>query len=210
MLDAVLNAQGLAAYTIVFALLLASAFGLPIPEDLSLIAAGILVHSDRVYVLPMAVICYVGLVLGDVVIYRLGRLAGPAVFRRRWTRRYVTATRLQIIRHNLERRTFATILVARHLFYLRTVTFLLCGAVRVNFLRFLLADGVAALVTTPLMMGLGYLFAEHYEALFGYIKQVKILLVVLGVIVGCAILVLYLRSRHDTYEDELEVPGTDQ
>jgi membrane protein DedA with SNARE-associated domain len=187
MLDYILNSQGVGAYIIVFVLLLAGAFGLPMPEDIALIGAGFLVHFQRADALVMALVCYVGIVLGDVVIYRIGYIAGPTLFRKRWFRKYVTSTRLEWIRSNLERRTFVTIFVARHLFYLRTATFLVCGAVRIQFPRFLVSDLVAALITTPLMLFIGYLFAEHSDQLWVWVKQVKTFLLLFGLLLLAAV-----------------------
>ena len=206
MLDTLMNAHGLAAYLLILAVLLGSAFGLPVPEDLSLIIAGVLVASDNATLWIMVLVCYFGILAGDLIIYRVGWMAGPRLFRKRWFKRYLTSTKLQTLRANLERKTFFTIFLARHLFYLRTVTFLVCGAVRVSFPRFLLADALAALITTPLMLGLGYLFAEHYEHLIGLVKQVKLALVALG-IVGA--LYLYRRFIHDA-EDPAEVEEAEE
>jgi membrane protein DedA with SNARE-associated domain len=115
----------------------------------------------------------------------------------------MTSSKLQGLRANLERKTFLTIFVARHLFYLRTITFLVCGAVRVSFTRFLVADAIAALITTPLMLGIGYLFGQHYDQIVEIIKQVKVLLVVGGV--GVAVY-LYFRFRQkvESHAEEAE------
>jgi membrane protein DedA with SNARE-associated domain len=195
MLDAILNFSGVFAYLAVFAVLVASAVGLPFPEDLSLIGAGILVAFGRANLYVMALVCYLGIMVGDLIIYRLGWISGPALFRRRLFRRLLTAKRLKQIRNGLERRTFATILVARHLFYLRTATFLVCGAVRVSPTRFIIADAVAALITTPVMMGLGYFGAQHHEAVLQHLSQLKIVLVVLGVLAALALYLRYLHRR---------------
>ena len=192
MLDALLAAHGLAAYLLVVATLLGSAFGLPFPEDLSLIIAGVLVASENAELWIMALTCYLGILVGDLIIYRLGWMTGPRLFRKRWVKKYMTASKLQGLRANLERKTFVTIFIARHLFYLRTITFLVCGAVRVSFVRFLVADAIAALITTPLMLGIGYLFGQHFDHIVEIIKQVKLLLVLAGV--GVAIY-LYFRFR---------------
>lgn len=189
MLDFVLNTHGLVAYLTILASLLAGAFGFPLPEDLSLISAGILIHLDKAELWIMAATCYVGILTGDLIIFRIGWMAGPALLRKRWVRRYMTAKKLHSIRQGLERRTFSTILFARHLFYLRTATFLVCGTVRMSFIRFILADAVAALITTPVMLGLGYFFAQHYDTMLAYMHQVKIALILVG-IVGAAYLIL--------------------
>ena len=201
MLDTLLNAHGLAADVLVFAVLVGSAVGLPVPEDVSLIVAGILVGSENAHLFTMLITCYAGILVGDLVIYRVGWISGPRLFRKRWFKRYLTSTKLQSLRNNLTKKTFLTIVVARHLFYLRTVTFLVCGAVRVPFSKFLIADSIAALITTPIMVGLGYVFAEHYDTLLMWVKQVKLLLVLVGI--GLAMyFVLRFMKHADSRDDE--------
>jgi membrane protein DedA with SNARE-associated domain len=90
-----------------------------------------------------------------------------------------------------------TILIARHLFYIRTATFLMCGAVRISFARFVIMDAIAALITTPLMMGIGYIFANNYDAILKYLRDVKFFLLAIGLFVGFFILRRYRRSRSE-------------
>ncbi len=198
-----LASNGLVAYLIIIAILLGSAFGLPVPEDLSLIIAGILVASQNAELWIMLLTCYFGIIAGDLIIYRLGWITGPRLFRKRWVKRYMTSAKLQSLRSNLERKTFLTIFVARHLFYLRTITFLVCGAVRVSFTRFLLADAIAALITTPLMLGIGYLFGHHYEEIVGVMKQIKLFLVIIG-IGGATYLYFRFRKKVESHAEEAE------
>lgn len=202
MVDALLNAHGVVAYILIFATLLGSAFGLPVPEDLSLIIAGLLIASENAHLWLMAITCYCGILIGDLIIYRVGWITGPKLFRKKWFKKYLTSTKLQTLRGNLTRRTFLTIFLARHLFYLRTVTFLVCGAVRVPFSRFLIADSIAALVTTPLMIGLGYFFHAHYETLLAWVKQIKLLLVILGVLVAIYLVARFMRQARSQEEED--------
>jgi membrane protein DedA with SNARE-associated domain len=119
----------------------------------------------------------------------------------------MTSSKLQSLRANLEKKTFLTIFVARHLFYLRTITFLVCGAVRVSFTRFLIADAIAALITAPLMLGIGYLFGQHYDHIVSIVKQVKLLLVLVGV--GIAVY-LYVRFRNKVESHAEEAEESDE
>ncbi len=213
MLDYILTSHGVVAYLLVFGVLIISSLGAPIPEDLTLIVAGIISHHEHVDTFVMGAVCYLGIVTGDLIIYRIGWLAGPALFRKKWFRRHLTTHRLQLIRENLHRRTILTIMVARHLFYIRTATFLMCGAVRLSFTRFLIIDACAALVTTPVMMGIGYLFADNYQHIIELIQQVKFGLVGLGVVLLAYVLLRRMRgTAHrplDTEEIE-EYPGQNQ
>lgn len=204
MVDLILSSHGLVAYLVVFGILVASSLGLPVPEDLTLIVAGIISNLEQVNVWLMAVICYLGILAGDLLIYRVGWLAGPALFRKKWFRRHLTTRRLHLIRENLHKRTILTILVARHLFYIRTATFLMCGAVRLPFARFFLIDACAALITVPIMMGLGYLFANNYQLIMAYMRQIKIGLVIVGLIALVYVIIRYRRKSTDADEDDCE------
>jgi membrane protein DedA with SNARE-associated domain len=178
-----------------FGMLLGSAFGLPIPEDLALIIAGFWISSGDADAVAMVLVSYLGVLAGDLIIFRAGTMAGPRIFRKRWIRSRLNARRLRWIRRGLSERAFLTVLVARHIFYLRTVTFLLCGAVRMPFARFLLADAVAAVITVPLVIGLGYLFGDYQDELLMMVRRAKYTIGAIAFLVGSYIAVRYLQRR---------------
>jgi membrane protein DedA with SNARE-associated domain len=205
MVDLILAANGLFAYLLVFAALMAGSIGIPAPEDLTLIAAGVLCSLDQVNTLIMGLTCYFGLILGDLVIYRIGWMTGPTLFRKKWFRRHISTKRLEVMRTNLHKRTMLTILVARHLFYIRTATFLMCGAVRISFVRFVVMDAIAALITAPLMMGIGFIFAHNYETIVRWVRDLKFVLVGLGILTALFLYRRYRRSKDEVDDSESEV-----
>ena len=161
-------------YMLLFGALMGGAIGLPIPEDLPLIAAGVLAEQGNITA-PMALlICYFGVVTGDLIVYFIGRKLGPSIFDHRWFKKRFPKKKIIKLRKGLERRGLFMIFVARHLFYLRTATFLTCGAVRMNFVRFVIADACAALVSVPLMIWIGYLCSEHYDRALHYVDEAKL------------------------------------
>ncbi len=208
MVDLILGAHGFIAYVLVLVALLAGSIGVPAPEDLTLIAAGVLCSLAQVNTWVMVITCYLGLLIGDLIIYRIGWMTGPTLFRKKWFRRHISTKRLQAMRTNLHKRTMLTILVARHLFYIRTATFLMCGAVRISFARFVIMDAIAALITTPLMMGIGYAFANNYESIIKWVRDLKFVLVALGLVAAFFILRHYRRPRSES-EDQFEVDDGD-
>lgn len=195
MQDWLLLQSGIVTYVALFLLLMGGAIGLPIPEDIPLILAGILVHRGQADLQLIFVICYVGILLGDIIIYFVGRRIGPAIFNKPWVRARMSDSKIKWVRLRLEKRSLVTIFIARHLFYLRTVTFLTCGAVRMHFTRFLLADAVAALVSAPIMIAIGYLGSERYEEIVHFLRQVKYLSVVLGILALCVGIYIYRRKK---------------
>jgi membrane protein DedA with SNARE-associated domain len=59
------STTGLAAYGLVFAILLAAGFGLPLPEDIPLVMGGVLVHRGQADLATMIVVGYLGIIVGD-------------------------------------------------------------------------------------------------------------------------------------------------
>ena len=169
----ILFQQGTLIYLGLFLALLGGAIGLPIPEDAPLIVAGYLMHRGDVALQPVFIVCYSAIILGDIIIFWVGRKFGTALFRRPWFQTRKTQHRIKKIKIRLERQGFLMIFVARHLFYLRTITFLTCGAVRMRFRAFIIADLIAALVSVPLVLWLGYVFAENSERLYALIAKAQ-------------------------------------
>ncbi len=182
-------------YLILFLLLIAGAIGFPIPEDLPLVLGGIVAHRGSVDPRLVVVISYAGVVLGDLIIFFIGRRLGPSVFEKKWFKGKISSRRLTVMRLKLEKRSLMMIFLARHLFYLRTATFLTCGAVGMKFSRFLVADLLAALVSVPLMVWLGYKFSVNYEDLLGFVEHAKVWSLLLIPILLVAFFYLRYRSK---------------
>ena len=64
----------------VFGILLLCGMGLPVPEDISLIAGGIISGLGYTDVNLMLFICLSGVLLGDGIMYNLGRIFGERFF----------------------------------------------------------------------------------------------------------------------------------
>jgi len=182
--ELLLSQQGPLLYAMLFFLLLGGAVGLPIPEDLPLILGGVLIQIGRADWLWTILVMYCGVLIGDIFIFSVGRTLGPRLFRKQWFRSRFSPQQVRKLRFKLERRSFFMVLIARHLFYLRTVTFLTCGAVRMSFTKFIVADALAAFISVPVMTALGYVAAQNYHQLlvyFGEAKIVSLLLLVLAI-----------------------------
>src|SRR5436309_2689978 len=66
-------------YLGVFLVLLAGSLGLPIPEEMAIIAAGVMSHEGLIAAWPALVVCVLGVLSGDVVLYWTGRNGGERV-----------------------------------------------------------------------------------------------------------------------------------
>ena len=76
---------GTYSYFVILAVLLACGFGLPLPEDITLVAAGILAARNIIDFNNAVALCMVGVLLGDGIVFGLGsrygtRLRGTKFF----------------------------------------------------------------------------------------------------------------------------------
>src|SRR5688572_33395768 len=72
----VLDWVGKYGYPVLFGLLFACGLGLPLPEDIPLIVAGILVGSGRMNLLLASICCWCGIIGGDCMLYYMGHKYG--------------------------------------------------------------------------------------------------------------------------------------
>lgn len=194
--DFFLSQNGWHIYLFLFLSLIAGAFGLPIPEDIPLIASGVLIHESQAMLLPTFLICYIGILLGDAIIYSIGRFFGPSLYKKKWFQRKISRHGLKKVRSKLEKRSLLTIFIARHLFWIRTATFLLCGIVRIKPIKFLIADAIAAIISVPIMISLGFFFFANLEEILSNIKHAEntIFALLLFVLLICLIYKLFKKS----------------
>src|SRR5688572_2341424 len=103
--------------------LVAGGVGAPIPEDLTLIAAGIVAHRGAAP-LPHAVLVGVaGVVCADWLIYLIGRRYGRSIVQKPLAARLFEARRLESVRASVERQGARAVFAARFVFGARLVTF---------------------------------------------------------------------------------------
>jgi membrane protein DedA with SNARE-associated domain len=189
-INTILNLQGWGLYLFLALVLISGAFGLPVPEDLPLLYAGKLISDGQAELLWIGLSCYLAILVGDLIIFGAGYWGGQQLLKSERFRSHWNGERVSRIEANLKRHSLLVIFLARHLFYFRSVTFLSCGAIRMSPLRFLVTDALAALISVPLMLTLGYLSADYISSAIGQLAKVKELLLILG---GSA-LALYFAS----------------
>lgn len=159
-------------YFAVFFVLLFCGFGIPIPEDVTLVAGGIISGLGYANEHTMFVVGMAGVLAGDSIMFMIGRLYGPKVRRIRLVRRILTPARFRAVQEKFARYGNWVLFVARFLPGLRTPIFLTAGmSRRISFWRFLVLDGFAALISVPLWVYLGYFGAYNREWLLTMVHR---------------------------------------
>ena len=160
-------------YLAVLFVLIICGFGVPIPEDITLVSGGIIagMYPEQVNVHIMLVVSMFGVLFGDSTMYWLGRIYGARILRVRFIRKFLTVQRLRMVRDKFDQYGNRVLFVARFLPGLRAPIYMVSGVTRrVSYLRFVLLDFLAAIISVPIWVYLGYYGAHKRDWLMEQIK----------------------------------------
>jgi len=174
------------SYLGIAVVLILTGCGLPVPEEVAIIAAGVLSGQGELDWRLAFASCIIGAVIGDCVMYSIGRRFGRSVLKDhpRWTG-FLTPEREKRIERMIRKHGVTVFFAARFLVGLRGPVYLTAGILRVSLRRFILVDLFCATIVVGFFFGLSYFFGERVG---GWIKQGEVaftVLVVSGII--CAI-----------------------
>lgn len=194
-----LSAQALHAHWIFFFLLILAGFNLPISEDLVVLSSAVIaatVVPENTYKLFAFV--FMGCYLSDWIAYWIGRSLTPWLRKRKWLAKIVDNKRILKINEFYDKYGVSTLLFGRFIpFGIRNFLFMSAGMVRMNFLKFILVDGVACLLSNTICFTLAYSFAENYQKVLFYMKKANLVLFgsFIIFIVGIICYRLYKRTK---------------
>lgn len=159
-------------YWAVFSVLLACGFGVPIPEDITLVSGGVISGLGYTNVHWMLVVSMIGVLVGDSTMYWLGRIYGEKILQFRLIKPLVTPKRLATVQERFEKYGNRLLFLARFLPGLRAVIYLVSGITRrVSYTQFVLVDFFAAIISVPIWVYLGDFGASNLDWLHEQIKR---------------------------------------
>lgn len=179
--------------TAVFIALLLAPFGLPIPEDVSLLVAGALIGFGKAAWGEALAVAYAGVLIADSTIWFMCRRIG--LHPTGWIARVVGADQIERIERFYRRYGAWTIAIARQIPGIRFPSFFFAGATGISWPRFLLFQATSAFVNVNLYLWLGRTFSDDIERVVQWIGRFREVLGVLLVGVVIAIGVRLWRSR---------------
>ncbi len=193
MLDTILGffagMGGISVYAAIFGLLLACGLGVPLPEDITLLTAGYLA-ADEIISLPGAIgICLAGVLIGDSLIFTIGRRFGEHALDTPGIRTVFSAKRMERGHHYFELYGKKMVFFGRFIAGMRAPIFLMAGILKMPYRTFILLDGIGALLSVPLLTWLGWYFAEDVHHVFQLVRSShNAMLLALAIGLGIAIL----------------------
>jgi membrane protein DedA with SNARE-associated domain len=181
-------------YVAIAGLLIAGGVGVPVPEELIQLSAGYLAQRGILDFVPALVATYVGIVVGDVLLFLLAQRHGERLIDRLHVARLLTPRRREMLERHFARHAFLTIMVARHMSGFRVPAYILAATHQVRARTFVLADALSAALSVPLVVTLGYVFAEKIDLVKRRLHEVELMLVV-AVLVGVVAWLVVRRVR---------------
>jgi len=152
-IDSLIEAGG---YAVLFGLLFACGLGLPLPEDIPLMIAGALVAKGQMHLVGAAIAAWCGIIGGDILLYHFGRKFGLEVTRMPWVGKHFTRERIQRVEQMFDKYGVLVVAVGRMFAGIRGAMVIAAGAIRFNFVTFVIADGLAAVVSGGFFVFVGH------------------------------------------------------
>lgn len=184
--------SGGAAYFIIFGILLACGLGFPLPEDIPLVAAGYLVWDGTINWFGAISVTMLGVLIGDTILFFIGYNLGLNVLRQEKYQKIFPPKKVRRTRAYFRKYGEKLVFFARFVAGFRAIAFFMAGAMHMKYRRFILLDALAALLSVPIWIvigyGLGHYFGDEITRLLVSLKQVKN--IVTGVVVVAVLVVL--------------------
>lgn len=165
--------SGPVPYLIVFFLLLACGFGLPMPEDVILFAAGMMAYYKSADVWIMIGICFLGVLVGDTSVYLIGAFFGRRLRKTALVKRLLPPARMRAVRRRLHEQGNKVIFAARFMPGLRTPVFFTSGTLHLPLRVFLFYDTLAAVISVPTIVYATYFFGDHVDHVVRVVKRIQ-------------------------------------
>jgi membrane protein DedA with SNARE-associated domain len=166
-------ANGPIPYTGIFLILLGCGLGVPVPEDITLIAAGILTYYGICNVWIMIAVALVGVLVGDSFVFYLGRHFGRKLLKRWPFRLFIEEKKIESIRVRLHAHRGKLLFSARFMPGVRSTVFFVSGLLHIPYPKLLVYDGMAAMVSVPTIIYSVYYFGDYIEYVVRLIKKVE-------------------------------------
>jgi len=173
--------------------------GLPIPEEVPLILAGVLSAEGHLVPEWALAACLFGALVGDSVMYAIGYHFGHnLLLEHPKFARFLRVDREAQFEQAMDRHGFKVMLLSRFMVGVRGPVYLAAGVVRMPFRAFLLYDLVCATLVVGTFFGLSYAYGEHIARILRH-AEVTFTLVVLLV---AAFAILWMIRRHRRQKEQ--------
>ena len=182
-------------YLFIVLFMTASSFGLPIPEEMTLVSAGLVAYMARnpveypppyagaegVNLVILCIVCFIAVLGSDIFIYTLGKVFGKKLIKTNFFNKSIGQERFNKINKTFQKYSFWACGLFRFTPGVRFPGHMSCGLMGIPLWKFILVDGFAALISVPTQV---YFVAKYGDVILEKIQQFKIYLIsIIGVII---------------------------
>lgn len=162
-----------------FCILLSCAFGMPVPEEIALLSAGVFVATQKLKLHQAILAGITGVLMSDIIVFFLGRQLKCKIFHFRLIQGLITESRLTKAQSYLFRNAALSCFLGRFIPGFRVVIFATAGMLNVRPILFLIVDILAAIIDVSFWIFMGKQMGLYVDA-FQYSEELKIAVMLIG------------------------------
>lgn len=194
-LEPTLNHYG---YLAIAGLVLIEDFGVPVPGETVLILGAVYAATGRLSIVLVAVLGFLGAVLGDNIGFAIGRFGGRALVDRYGRYVFLTSERLDKATAFFERHGGKVITVARFIEGLRQANGIIAGMTGMHWARFLAFNALGAALWVGVWASVGYFSGSHITTIYNDVTRYSTYLLIAAAVLLIAYVIRRLwRGRRD-------------
>jgi membrane protein DedA with SNARE-associated domain len=193
---------------LVFASVFTEQLGPPIPSGPLLIVAGALSVEGRFSGAAVALVAWLGCMLGKIVLFTLGARFGAKMMDPLCRVAMSPTTCVGKANRNFDRWGPALLLVAEFIPGVRTLAPALAGAEKIGTMRFLFFSAIGAALWTSLYIGLGLVFSKEVDRAIALLaRSGKYALALVAIALATYLVVKWWRRRRSLKAPPAAAPG---
>jgi membrane protein DedA with SNARE-associated domain len=187
-LEPTLNHYG---YLAVFGLVLLEDFGIPVPGETVLILGAVYAGAGRLNIFLVALLGFVGALLGDNIGFAIGHFGGRRLVDRYGRYIFLTPERVDRATGFFERHGGKIIVVARFIEGLRQANGIIAGITGMHWARFLLFNAIGAALWVAVWTSVGYFSGNHITTIYNEATRYSTFLAI-----AAGVLIVAFIARH--------------
>lgn len=199
--DFLIDYYGPIPYIAIFCILLLCGLGVPIPEDITLIATGVLCYYGICDIWIAILVGLAGVLIGDSFMYFLGYHFGRKLLTKWPFKLFLNEKKIDAIQDRLNKHGNKLFFSARFMPGVRSTIFFAIGMLHLPYRRLIFWDGLAALISVPAIIYSVYHFGDILENVFIWIKKIEGGIVAVIALIALYFLFKYYKSKNKPVGD---------
>lgn len=183
-------------YVGLFFILFICGLGAPIPEEIPLVIGGYLAYHGFTQYPQTVLTGLIGVMVGDLTLFYIGNRWGTELVNHHRLNWIFTKKRMTKAQAYLRIYGKRTIFIVRFLSGIRSGVYLTVGALKMNLFDFLKMDLLAALLSVPLLISIGYYFGEHIDKGVSSVSRSSHIILAVAITAIAILTLVYLLKKH--------------